>query len=296
MGYLLPAPVFFAGVMTTLTHNSGGHGSYLLGHFSWEGWWYYFPVALAVKTPIAFMVLAALGFYVCLRDRSQTLYLLPVAFTLGIFLPALRSHIDIGIRHIEPIWISLSIISSLGLRQLLQRTRAGIVSGFSGGALILWMTISVAYHHPDYLAYFNAFAGTKPEQVLVDSNYDWGQDLKLLARRLQQLGVQKVSLAITQDAGYGPATNYAYLRAWYGVPQAQQVNTCVPSPGWNVVSTTVERSLSHWAGARYYRGPGNSTAWYEQVEPTERIGPLLLFDVPQGSQLRSSKCDFSLGR
>jgi len=293
LGYLPPAPEFFAGVMTSLTHNTGGHGSYLLGHFSWEGWWCYFPIALAVKTPIAFLVLAALGFYACLRNRFHLLYLLPVAFTLGILLPALRSHIDIGIRHIEPIWVGLSIIASLGLRQLLLWARTGVASMLSGGALLTWMVISVACHHPDYVAYFNAFAGKTPEQFLVDSNYDWGQDLKLLAERLNRLRVQNVSLAITQDAGYGPPTNYAYLQDWYGLPHAQKVSTCVPLPGWNVVSTTVERSLSHWAGTRYYRGPGMPAAWYELIAPTERIGPLLLYDIPEGSKLRSENCDSS---
>jgi hypothetical protein len=293
--YLLLAPEFFAGVMTTLRHNTGGHGSYLLGHFSWEGWWYYFPVALAVKTPIAFLVLAALGFFVCIRGGRRRLYLLPVAFVLGIFLPALRSHIDIGIRHIEPIWIGLAIISSLGLRQLLQWTRTGVASVLCGGALMVWMAISVACHHPDYVAYFNGFAGNEPERILVDSNYDWGQDLRLLAKRLHELDVQTVSLAITDDAGYGPDTHYAYLQAWYGLPHAEQVNICAPAPGWNVVSTTVERSLSYWSGTRYYRGPGMPAAWYEQVAPNERLGPLLLYDVPPGSRLRSANCDVTSG-
>ena len=123
------------------------------------------------------------------------------------------------------------------------------------------------------------------------SNYDWGQDLRLLAGRLREQGVQTVSLAITEDAGYGPQTHYAYLEAWYGLPHAQQVNTCVPAPGWNVVSTTVEKSLSYWPGARYYRGPGTPAEWYEKVDPTERLGPLLLFNIPQDSKLRSDNCN-----
>lgn len=237
------------------------------------------------------LLLSAVGMFVCLRDRLRPFYLLPIALILGIFLPALRSHIDIGIRHIEPIWIGFSIISALGFRQLLQWTRTGLASMFSGGAMLAWLVLSVAYHHPDYLDYFNGIAGSRPEQILVDSNYDWGQDLRLLAGRLREQGVQTVSLAITEDAGYGPQTHYAYLEAWYGLPHAQQVNTCVPAPGWNVVSTTVEKSLSYWPGARYYRGPGTPAEWYEKVDPTERLGPLLLFNIPQDSKLRSDNCN-----
>lgn len=295
MTFLLPAPELFAGLKASLSHNIGGHGAYLLGHFGWNGWWYYFPVALAVKTPLAILALSFIGLLVCFRDRLRPFYLLPVALIFGILVPAIRSHIDIGIRHIEPIWIGLSVVSSLGFRQLLQWTRGGIASVLSGVALIAWLVLSVALQHPDYLAYFNALAGKKPELILVDSNYDWGQDLRLLAKRLRALGVQNVSLAITDDSGYNSQTHYAYLQAWYGLPQVQQVDTCVPAPGWNVVSTTVEKSLSHWPGTRYFRSSAMPVAWYEQVVPNERIGPLLLFNIPPDSRLRSGNCDESSG-
>ncbi len=287
MVYFLPAPEFLAGVRNTVTHNNVGHGSFLLGQFRWQGWWYYFPVALAVKTPISFLLLAALGIFVCFRDRVRTAYLFPIAFTLGVLLLAVRSHIDIGIRHIEPIWIGLSIIAALGFRELLRWTRTGLASALAGGSLVLWMVISVAVYHSDYLSYFNAFAGSKPEEILVDSNYDWGQDLKLLGNRLREMGVQNVSLAVTEDAGNRFPTHYELLQAWYGLPHAEDVDPCVPAPGWNVVSTTVEKSLSYWPTSRFFRGPGAPVAWYEQVAPTERLGPLLLYNIQPGSTLRS---------
>jgi 4-amino-4-deoxy-L-arabinose transferase-like glycosyltransferase len=290
------APEFFTGIQQELNHNNYlGHAAFLLGHFSWQGWWYYFPVALAVKTPIAFLALAALGIYPCIKERTRPHYLLPVAFSLAILLPATRSHIDIGIRHIEPIWISLAIIAAIGLRQLLRWARGGVAATLTGGALIVWMAISVAPHHPDYLAYFNGFAGDEPERILVDSNYDWGQDLKLLAKRLSALGVQNVSLAISYDGGPKEMLDArnAYLQTWYSLPHIEEVNRCVPADGWNVVSTTVEKSLSHWPEGRFYRGPGNPVEWYEQIAPTERLGPLLLFNIPPGSKLRSENCNTS---
>ena len=39
--------------------------------------------------------------------------------------------------------------------------------------------------HPDYLAYFNALAGDDPERIVVDSDLDWGQDIKRLGQRLR---------------------------------------------------------------------------------------------------------------
>ena len=38
-------------------HNTEGHYTWLLGEFRDHGWWYFFLVALAVKTPIAFLLL-----------------------------------------------------------------------------------------------------------------------------------------------------------------------------------------------------------------------------------------------
>ena len=66
----LPAPEFFDGIRAAMFHNQNGHPAYLLGQFGTHGWWYYFPVALAVKTPLAFLALLGLGVYVCWRRRA----------------------------------------------------------------------------------------------------------------------------------------------------------------------------------------------------------------------------------
>ena len=111
------------------------------------------------------------------------------------------------------------------------------------------------FHHPDYLAYFNGFAGKAPEKILVDSNYDWGQDLKLLAKRLHQLGVKEFSLAAVNGVGMSMPEFDDYLETWYGLPTIKDVDLCSPSPGWNVVSTTVEQTFSRLPDSRFYRGP-----------------------------------------
>ena len=52
----LPAPELFNGLAEVQFHNSVGHPAWLLGEYSNHGWWYFFPVVLAVKTPIAFIL------------------------------------------------------------------------------------------------------------------------------------------------------------------------------------------------------------------------------------------------
>ena len=53
----LPAPRFFDGLNMIRDHNDNGHSSYILGERFHFGVWYFFPVTLAVKTPLAMLVL-----------------------------------------------------------------------------------------------------------------------------------------------------------------------------------------------------------------------------------------------
>ena len=45
------------------------------------------------------------------------------------------------------------------------------------GALAAWLVAGSLLAHPDYLPWMNAFAGPHPERVVLDSNFDWGQDV-----------------------------------------------------------------------------------------------------------------------
>ena len=268
----VPAPELFAGIRVALQHDQRGHTDYLLGKFSRTGWWYYFPVALLVKLPIAFLILLALGSFMCLRERRRAGYLLPVAFSLGVLIPAMQSRIDVGIRHIEPIFIGLSIISAVGLRQLLQWSRTTLVWALSAGALMTWMTISGAVHHPDYFTYFNEFALGDPARILVDSNYDWAQDYKLLSRRLNELGVTEFWLATSWPAD---GSHFRNLQPLNGLPTVKKANDFVASPGWTVVSPTYDKSTRFTAD-----GSSRTPFWYDLVTPRERVGALMLYYMP----------------
>lgn len=273
--FSLPAPEFFEGVQWAWAHVRAGHSSFLLGKTGDSGWWYYYPVALAVKTPIAFLIMSAIGIYVCLRRRAQPVYLFPLALCAAILLPAMCGSIDIGIRHIEPIYLGLSVIAALGLAQVLRAIHPEIVAGAMAAALLAWMTVSVAVYHPDYLAYFNGFAGAHPENVLVDSNYDWGQEMIYLAKYLREMKVKKVYLACLQGVG-----NHDYMRLWYGLPQVENMDARVQLPGWSVICPTIDKA---YRSQMLPDAPG-MIPWYDQVAPTKRLGPLALYYIPPACQ------------
>jgi hypothetical protein len=118
--------------------------------------------------------------------------------------------------------------------------------------------------HPDYLAYFNALAGSQPEKILVDSDLDWGQDMKRLGKRLQEVGARQV---IFNPFPYPPSI----LKDW-GFPEILLGYADNPSPGWNAVSLTDLKSRR--------LGLGNSQPqlplWPNQIQPSERVGKSIL--------------------
>ena len=268
-GASLPAPEFFDGIRSALRHNSEGHPSYLLGRNGTSGWWYYFSVALAVKTPIAFLILVALGVWVCVKRRAQASVLLPLAFVLGILLPAMAGNVNIGVRHILPVYMGLSIIAAAGLIRIAQTTARGAL------ALVLWIAVSGALSHPDYLAYFNEFAGREPERVLVDSDLDWGQSTKQLARRLKQLGATEVNFGVRNGRS-------AYLEVWPGLPKIKPIQPAIPAEGWTAVSPTIDKTTQY---GLYFRYP-TVQPWFDSLTPSERVGSYLLYYLPPGTLRR----------
>jgi 4-amino-4-deoxy-L-arabinose transferase-like glycosyltransferase len=277
-GWRLPAPEFFDGIGVAWKHSTGGHGAYLLGKTSKLGWWYFFPVALAVKTPIAFLILVAAGLAVCWRQRQSSQYLFLPAAALGILGPAMTSHVNIGIRHILPIYPILCLIGAMGLANMIRSAKTSL--GLVASILIIWLAVSGAAYHPNYLTYFNEFAASDPEAVLVDSDLDWGQDLVALSTRLRAAGVAAIK------TNFGP---YFSSRSLYDLPPMQAVDPNSPSIGWSVVSPTAAKLtvaqpiLSGLSVDSLTTAYQNRTPWWDRTSPTERVGSLKLYYFASGS-------------
>jgi Tfp pilus assembly protein PilF len=167
--------------------------AYLLGRYSDQGFWLYFPVAFAVKTPLPtlFLLMGTIAMWIIKRrEQKPGLFLLiPVVvyFTLGV-----ASGMNIGLRHILPIYPFLFVMIG-GTVAELWKGRAWFMRGglISLGLWYLWSSISI---HPHYLAFFNELVGgpKNGHKVLLDSNLDWGQDLKGLKRWMDKNGVKKI--------------------------------------------------------------------------------------------------------
>jgi hypothetical protein len=262
----VPAPEFFHGLEVVREHNSQGHPSYLLGKYSDSGFWDYYPVVLAVKTPLALLALAGAGLWACWnRRRESAALLIPAAFAAGVLVVGLFSRIDIGVRHVLPVYIACAILGAAGVQKLWE---SGTAARWILGALLVWMMATSAFAHPDYLAYFNALAGDEPENVLVDSDLDWGQDMKRLSARLHELGATEVA--------FDPFI-VAHLEAAHGFPRIQPLDPNGPAPGWNAVSLTMLKLFRMGLKQEH----PEFQLWTARMRPVERVGKgVLLYYAP----------------
>jgi hypothetical protein len=103
----LPGGAYWDDLRWVIQYFKQDHGAYLAGRYSPEGWWYYFPVAFMVKTPLPTLLLLAWAAVavVCGRrsgryDRVALPYLLlpPAVY----FAFSLTSSLNIGYRHLLP--------------------------------------------------------------------------------------------------------------------------------------------------------------------------------------------------
>jgi len=187
----LPAHAYLLGLNHVADHNAGGHSSYLMGVRSDTGWWYYFPLVFAVKSTMAALGAALLLFAAALWQAWRRSWISPMALGLALtplvyFVFSMTSGINIGMRHILPVYPFLYVGLAAWLSTRAHRRQGIIVLA----GLTLLQLAECARITPDYLAFFNELAGGpgRGPEYLVDSNIDWGQDVKKLGLWLDAHG------------------------------------------------------------------------------------------------------------
>ncbi len=267
----VPAPAFFEGIKDIAGYEAQGQKTYLLGKISYAGWWYFFPVALAVKTPLPFLILTGVGFVFLMRDarisrrRPSWRVLAPAVSSVVVLLVCIPSRIQLGLRHILPIYPLLAAVAGYGGAKLLCVIRPRLVGLSLVGALLSWQAFSCARVRPEYLAYFNELPSRHPERFLVHSDLDWGQDLLRLAKVVRARGIKRLSLAYYGDAEIRPED----------FPDVQ-VHPLAPyerATGWIAVS--IGRLTMGWA--HHY----DAYSWLAHDKPVANAGrSIRLYYIP----------------
>lgn len=198
----IPAPAFFVGFGSVALHNRDGHTAYLFGECDESGWWYYFPVALFYKTPLAWLLFATVGAIVVLGTVWRSRRLAQARFfihALALIVFTCSTSINVGVRHVLPLYLPLAGLAAQGVLSVWE-ARQVVFGRLSSLALCAWLLIATSLAHPDYLAYFNEAARGRPERILVDSNLDWGQDILRLAQFVEERRIRDLSVLILFSA------------------------------------------------------------------------------------------------
>jgi hypothetical protein len=186
--------------------------AYLTGRVSRTGWWYYFPVVFLAKTPITVLLLLVCGLTLLIQNPARwnmdsAFLMLPPAIFLG---AAMATHLNIGLRHILPIYPSVLLIAGVTLDEMRSKWRAVVLL-----VPVALVSIELATVYPHCLAFFNQIIGGpgNGHLVLLDSNLDWGQDLKPLKHWMDAHHVGQINLSY-----FGTADPAYYGMHWAALP------------------------------------------------------------------------------
>lgn len=170
-------------------HNIRGHSVYVLGMAAPRAVWYYFPVAISIKTTLALLTLPAL--LLLLSPRSLGNWACGVAATLLLF--SLNCRVQIGVRFMLPLLaiavagLSAAMVNAIAFAPR-WRARVLTIAVVLCPLLAGWESANV---WPNGLCYTNeVWGGTeKGYRLLCDSNYDWGQGIPELAAWAEERGL-----------------------------------------------------------------------------------------------------------
>ncbi len=306
----LRLPLVAHAKMVSLILSEKQRTAFLLGEVRQGGWWWYFPFALAVKTPLPLLALFV-GAGVAWLARPRRLLAMPGLwlYPLVHFGTSALSGMNIGYRHLLPIFPFGYVAIAALVQQVMarsagprasrphahaygRRTAATSALSLPGAerarrprseprlavlaviALISWQAVETATVFPFGLAYFNELVGGPREgyRALVDSNVDWGQSFKALATWMRGEGIDHVSLSY-----YTWIDPAAYGIDYTPLPPAGGESATFPrpfdpAPGVYVISATPLEGVMV-ANPDLY-------AWFREREPTAQPGyGLLVYDV-----------------
>lgn len=271
----VPAYSYWRGFFNVLSHNLRGHGSYLFGQYSLTGWWYYFIIAFIIKNPLPILILSLVTFFVFLykyiisrpasiniirasrfKEFTQSYYLIIVP-PLVFFLWSLTSHLNLGIRHIFPVYpfvfLGLAALVNLKIINVFSR----LIYKVFLGAIVLYYLLTNIQIFPFYISYFNELVGgpSQGQNYLLDSNIDWGQDIKRLKKYLDTNNIEKCYSLLFGSL----VTNY-YIKGEMAMPDNKSVEKFGIPKGYYVISTFP------------LFDPTWSFSWLIKYPPVKRIG------------------------
>jgi hypothetical protein len=198
--HLLPEAWIYG--FTDVYRRSQVRPAFLNGEFRLRGWPWFFPYTFMVKTPLAAFGLIILALCAVEWGRGgeksspadipwARLYAtIPLwTFLFVYWAAAITSHLNIGHRHLLPVYAPMFILCGILGRWIdpaVPARRFGRGGRMALASLLIFLAADTFRFFPNYLAYFNGLVGPKQAyRHLVDSSLDWGQDLPAVQKYLE---------------------------------------------------------------------------------------------------------------
>ena len=302
-----PWAEYLLGLLMVIQRAAGGNTTYFLGDVTNTGWWYYFPVAFFLKESIPFLLLMVAAIVIAFRwiwrarqkslgvvlewMRDNFVLAASLIFIIVYWFESMRSPLNIGVRHVLPTFpfiyllVSRELIRAIShnagpdsprtlwewVVMLYRRYIKKIPRYFALSALLAWLALEAIVAFPNYLSYYNEFAGGSANgyRYIVDSNYDWGQDLKRLASFVEKNRIEKIG--VDYFGGGSPAY---YLGpkfvSWWSARGAP--DSAAEDPQWIAVSASTLMGAQARPTHDLVVKPEDSYAWLKDRKPVARAG------------------------
>jgi hypothetical protein len=270
---------YFLGLSMVFQRAIGGNTTYFLGEVSAAGWPQYFPVVYIIKEPLAFHILTAISLiylsflikepfwkntfqriFSWLRNHFTEFAMLTFVLLYWIF--SIASNLNIGVRHLLPVFPFTFLLVS-GLLNLWLKNPPYGIKYLVLTILICWQLITVIKIYPHFLAYFNEIAGGPDRAYVytVDSNLDWGQDLKRLKKWVEENKIEKIYV----DYFGGGDAKY-YLKEKFAPWQGTRDPKELPKGSYLAVSATFLQG-GRGQPVSGFNQPWGYYLWLYQYEP-----------------------------
>jgi hypothetical protein len=229
----IPGHEFVHGLLFLKAHTAAGHRSLMFGEFSQRGFLFYYPVVLAVKTTLPFIVFAIAGCGALVRPRliPRAPWFRGLAIgAAGLLAVAMTSPINIGVRHVIVLYPLLATTAAFGWVRWSESSRYRRTIVAVCAALIAAQAGLLVNAVPYQSSYYNVLAGREPAYISSDSDFDWGQDALALEAYFKAHPVPEFQLQLQGTV------NPCKLQ----LPPFKALRT-PPAAGWIAVSERIYR-------------------------------------------------------
>lgn len=292
---LKPIAHYMLGVFMVFSRITGGNSFYFLGEVPNQASKLYFPLVFFLKEtlPLIFLILFTLSYSVfrfIKPDASDThsskipfsrsfqknipQYTM-LSFVVFYVYLSISGNLNIGFRHLFPIFPFIYVLVTVTLFRFIKNRSTCAEQTYCPtrhmyrillGGFVFWIIAIPFIAYPNYLSYFNEIVGAKNgHKYVVDSNYDWGQNLKRLktwtddynrcvgeqnslpehqCNTLTDNGTYPTQTPIENihiDYFGGSEISYYFPEGTYST----WTSTNAPQPGWFAISATFFEENTH---------------------------------------------------